>query len=85
MNSTDGDYKKGLPLLADRDLVTDFGDKNYPNSPNLPVQNLKPIFCRYGADRNGAGTSPVVFADGHVKAYSANGLNSFGTVVWRFR
>ncbi|MCO5297508.1 MAG: prepilin-type N-terminal cleavage/methylation domain-containing protein [Fimbriimonadaceae bacterium] len=84
-NSPDGVYSKGLPLISDRDLVTEYGDKNYPNSPDLSPGQLKPIFCRYHTDRNGNGTSPIVFADGHVKAYSANALNAFGTVIWRFR
>ncbi|MBI5706585.1 MAG: prepilin-type N-terminal cleavage/methylation domain-containing protein [Armatimonadetes bacterium] len=85
MNSPDGDYLKGLPLISDRDLVVDPNDKNYPNSPNLPVRELKPIFCRYGADKQGHGTSPIVFADGHVKVFTADGLNKFGAVIWRFR
>jgi len=84
-NSPDGDYLKGLPLISDRNLVTDAGDPNYPNSPSFTPGALKPIFCRYGADRKGSGTTPVVFADGHTKVYSANALNGFGTVVWRFR
>lgn len=85
LDSPDGVDTKGLPMISDRDLVTEFGDKNYPNSPNLTPGLLKPIYCRYNSDRNGGGTSPIVFADGHVKAYSANALNAFGTVIWRFR
>ncbi len=85
MNSPDGDYKKGLPMISDRNLITDAGDKNYPNSPSLSAGALKAIFARYQANKQGSGTTPVVFADGHVKAYSANALNAFGTVVWRFR
>lgn len=85
LNSPDGDYAKGLPLISDRNLVTDSGDPRYPNSPSFTPGALKPIFCRYGADRQGNGTTPVVFADGHTKVYSANALNGFGTVIWRFR
>lgn len=85
LNSPDGDYAKGLPLISDRDLVVETGDRNYPTSPTFSAGALKPIYCRYGADKNGNGTSPVVFADGHTKVYTANGLNSFGAVIWRFR
>lgn len=85
LNSPDGDYRKGLPMISDRDLVDETGDKNYPNSPSLSPGQLKPIFCRYMRDGNGKGTTPVIFADGHTKSYSADALNAFGTVIWRFR
>ena len=85
MDSPDGDYYKGLPLVSDRNLVTEFGDPNYPNSPNLSPGALKPIYCRYFSDHKNNGTAPVIFADGHTKSYSANALNQFGTVIWRFR
>jgi hypothetical protein len=85
LNSPDGDYYKGLPLISDRDLVVEFGDPRYPNSPNLAAGALKPIYCRYFKDGANDGTSPVIFADGHTKSYSANSLNAFGTVIWRFR
>lgn len=85
LNSPDGDYFKGLPLISDKNLITDASDKNYPNSPSRSAGVLKPVFARYMADGNGNGTTPVVFADGHTKSYSANSLNSFGTVIWRFR
>lgn len=85
MNSPDGDYLKGLPLISDRDLVIDANDKNYPNTPSRSAGALKPIFCRYGSDKQGHGTSPIVFADGHVKVFTADGLNKFGAVIWRFR
>ena len=85
LNDPGGEYKKGLPMISDRDLVTDAADKNYPNSPSLSAGALKPIFGRYQADKQGKGSTPVVFADGHTKSYSANALNAFGTVIWRFR
>jgi type II secretory pathway pseudopilin PulG len=85
LNSPDGDYKKGLPMISDRNLVEETGDKNYPNSPSLSPGQLKPIFARYLRDGNNNGSTPVIFADGHTKAYSASSLNSFGTVIWRFR
>jgi prepilin-type N-terminal cleavage/methylation domain-containing protein len=85
MDSPDGDYSKGLPMISDRNLVTEFGDVNYPNSPNLSPGALKPIYCRYFKGNDNTGTAPIIFADGHTKPYSANALNTFGTVVWRFR
>jgi prepilin-type N-terminal cleavage/methylation domain-containing protein len=84
-NSPDGDYAKGLPMASDRNLITDPTDKNYPNSPSLSPGALKPIFARYMADGNGNGSTPIVFADGHCKSFSANGINNFGAVIWRFR
>ncbi|MEA2554550.1 MAG: hypothetical protein QOJ65_2726 [Fimbriimonadaceae bacterium] len=75
-NSPDGDYSKGLPLIADFNLCT--------GSPLSPGE-LKPINAIYGSDRKGHGMTPVIFADGHAKSYSANALNAFGTVIWRFR
>jgi prepilin-type N-terminal cleavage/methylation domain-containing protein len=84
-NSPDNDYKKGLPLISDRNLVTERGDARYPNSPDLSPGRLKPIFARYQSDKKGNGVTPVVFADGHTKAFSANALNDFGKVIWRFR
>lgn len=83
--SPDGVYDKGLPMISDRDLVVEFGDRLYPNSPNLAAGALKPIYARYMRDGKGIGTTPVVFADGHTKSYSANALNVHGTVIWRFR
>lgn len=85
LNSPDGDYRKGLPMIADRDLVTQTGDANYPGSPSLSAGRLKPIFARFGADGTNNGRTPVIFADGHTKVYSARQLNTFGTVIWRFR
>jgi prepilin-type N-terminal cleavage/methylation domain-containing protein len=85
MDSPDGVYEKGLPMASDRNLVTEFGDANYPNSPSLSPGALKPIYCRYFSDRENNGTTPVIFADGHTKSYSANAINAFGTVIWRFR
>jgi prepilin-type N-terminal cleavage/methylation domain-containing protein len=85
LNSPDSDYSKGLPMIADRDLVTQTGDVNYPTSPSLSPGRLKPIYARYGATGTNDGRTPVVFADGHTKVYSAKQLNTFGTVIWRFR
>jgi prepilin-type N-terminal cleavage/methylation domain-containing protein/prepilin-type processing-associated H-X9-DG protein len=85
LNSPDGVYEKGLPMISDRDLVVEAGDVNYPNSPTLAAGALKPIRAPFGADRRNSGRTPVVFADGHAKVYSAKALNGFGTVIWRFR
>lgn len=82
-NSPDGDYSKGLPLIADVNLVTTIYKGN--NYTGLSAGALKPIYCRYGSTGRGEGTSPIIFADGHAKALSANALNSFGKVIWRFR
>ncbi|HEY0867037.1 MAG TPA: prepilin-type N-terminal cleavage/methylation domain-containing protein [Fimbriimonas sp.] len=82
-NSPDGDPMKGLPLIGDVNLCRmpykgqDFRSLN-PGA-------LKPIYARYGGNGSGQGTSPVIFADGHAKSYSANAMSSFGTIVWRFR
>ncbi len=75
-NSPDGDQKKGLPLIADVNIC--------PTSP-LTAAELKPIFAKYSATGRGDGSSPIIFADGHAKAFSANKMNAFGTVTWRFR
>jgi prepilin-type N-terminal cleavage/methylation domain-containing protein len=81
--SPDGDYKKGLPLIADVNLCTTvyMGNDYTGRSPG----ELKPVFARYNSTSRGEGSSPVVFADGHCKVYSANAMNSFGKIIWRFR
>jgi prepilin-type processing-associated H-X9-DG protein len=84
-NSPDNDYYKGLPMISDRDLIKETGDVNYPTSPSLAAGALKPIYARYMADKQGNGSSPIVFADGHAKSYSAKSMNAFGTIIWRFR
>jgi len=85
LNSPDGDYYKGLPKIADRDLVVEFGDVNYPNSPNDSAGLNKPIFARYRANKDNTGVSPLIFADGHCKVVSAKAMNVFGNYIWRFR
>jgi prepilin-type N-terminal cleavage/methylation domain-containing protein len=82
-NSPDGDYLKGLPLIADVNLVkTPYKGQDYTA---LSPGELKPIYARYGGNGSGQGSTPVIFADGHAKSYSANAMNSFGTIIWRFR
>ena len=85
LNDPGGLYIKGLPMISDKNLVTDATDKRYPNSPSLAPGALKPIWARYGVDGNGAGRSPIIFGDTHARVMSANSMNSFGNVVWRFR
>jgi len=82
-NDPGGDYAKGLPLVADVNLVTTpYKGNNYTG---LAAGALKPIYAKFGGNGTGDGTTPVIFADGHAKAFSANSLNSFGKVIWRFR
>lgn len=85
MNSPDGDYLKGLPMISDRDLVVESGDQNYPNSPSLGAGALKPIYARIGSDKQNGGRTPIIFADGHAKVHNAKALNTFGNIIWRFR
>ncbi len=85
LNDPGGDYRKGLPMISDKNLVTDATDTRYPNSPSLSAGALKPIFARYMSDQRGNGRCPVIFADGHAKSHSANEMNVFGKIIWRFR
>ena len=85
LNSPDGDYYKGLPMISDRDLVVETGDVNYPTSPSNSAGALKPIYARYGSNKQNDGRCPVIFADGHAKSFSAKQMNTFGTIIWRFR
>lgn len=72
------DIKLSPPMAGDIDLVK--------ANQDLDADLLKPVFARYNATLNGDGTTPVAFADGSVKSYSANQINSdASTIVWRFR
>lgn len=89
-------YRNGLPLISDVNLCTtpgvlqagsacaSVGSGKYDCSA-LAAGALKPVYGRFRADGKGNGSTPVVFADGHAKVYSANSLNTFGKVIWRFR
>lgn len=88
-------YKYGLPLVSDVNLVTTQGKAN-PLTPCTPVGTkfdctgkaagaLKVIYGRFRATGQGDGMSPIIFADGHAKSFSSNALNSFGKIIWRFR
>jgi prepilin-type N-terminal cleavage/methylation domain-containing protein len=66
------------PLVSDRDLVKEMS--------TLPADALKPIYCRYMSTGNDEGFTPVVYADGHAKDYSAQSINDSGAgIIWRFR
>jgi len=72
---------QAVPLAADRDLVAVMG---VPPT-NLGPNELKPIIGRYGAGGE-AGSTPVVFADGHTKSVRAQSIATGGSgIVWRFR
>ncbi|MBL8047427.1 MAG: prepilin-type N-terminal cleavage/methylation domain-containing protein [Chthonomonas sp.] len=82
-STAEENYKYGLPLIADVNIVTTpYKGVNYTT---LSAGALKPIFARYGGNGQGDGQTPVIFADGHAKMYSANSLNQYGKVIWRFR
>lgn len=73
----EGDMKASPPLCADRDLV-----KEIP----LPAEVLEPVYARYVANGKGAGQTPVVFADGRAKNFSAAKIQGGKSgIVWRFR
>ncbi|MFZ4508429.1 MAG: type II secretion system protein [Fimbriimonas sp.] len=72
------DKRLSAPLTSDRDLVVELS--------NLAPGQLKPIYCRYGTTGKDDGTTPVIFADGHAKSYSAKSIIGFGSkIIWRFR
>ncbi len=89
-------YTNGLPLISDVNVCTtagpmpigtpctNVGSGMFNCSGNAPGA-LKPVFGRFSATKKGDGQTPVVFADGHAKSFSANSLNTFGKVIWRFR
>lgn len=76
-NDPGGVYKNGLPIIADYDYVA--------ANPALSPGAMKPIYARYGGDSKGNGMTPVIFADTHARMYSANYMNGFGKIIWRFR
>jgi prepilin-type N-terminal cleavage/methylation domain-containing protein/prepilin-type processing-associated H-X9-DG protein len=82
-NEPNGNYSLGLPLIADVNLCTT-PYKGVDYSGRTPGA-LKPVFARYGGDGSGNGQAPVIFADGHARAYSASRMAVFGEIIWRFR
>jgi prepilin-type N-terminal cleavage/methylation domain-containing protein/prepilin-type processing-associated H-X9-DG protein len=74
-NSTD--QRLSTPLVADRDLVA--------GSP-LPPSRLKPVYCRHFRNGQNGGRTNLVFADGHVKSYTAAsiiGQHNGANLIWR--
>lgn len=67
------------PLTSDRDLVKEL-------SSVLPAAAMKPIYARYLSTGRDTGETPMIFADGHAKCFSAAQINGKATgIVWRFR
>lgn len=67
------------PLCSDRDLVKELG-------PTLPADLIKPIYARYLSTGSDEGFTPIIFADGHAKEYSARQIhNPNGDILWRLR
>ncbi len=92
------DYKQGLPLIADVNIVKQSAiiplpvagcvaatPAGYSNCTGLFPAQLKPIYARYSRTGKNDGSSPIVFADSHAKSMTAASMNSFGKVIWRFR
>ena len=72
------DLEMAVPLASDRDLVEELS--------SLSPAQLKPIQCRYGVTRKDDGVTPVVFADGHTKVYTAKAIaTGASNIIWRFR
>lgn len=70
--------KLSPPLVSDRDLVKEM--------TNYPADALKPIYCRYMSTGQDEGFTPVVYADGHAKDYSAMRIQDGSSmIIWRFR
>ena len=66
------------PLVSDRDLVKE--------QPDLPAELLKPVYARYMSTGSDDGITPIIFADSHVKEFSAKAIASTdSTIIWRFR
>jgi prepilin-type N-terminal cleavage/methylation domain-containing protein len=66
------------PLVSDRDLVKE--------QPDLPAELLKPVYARYLSTGSDDGITPIIFADSHVKEFSAKAIaSSDSSIIWRFR
>lgn len=66
-----------VPLASDRDLVSEM---------NLEANDLKPILAPFGKTGRDQGTTPVIFADGHARSYSAQSIKTGASGIrWRFR
>jgi prepilin-type N-terminal cleavage/methylation domain len=74
------DPRLGTPLISDRDLVAEFNA--------LPPAQLKPVYARHYSTKQDTGRATIIFADGHVKTYSASALlaqDKGANLLWRFR
>jgi prepilin-type N-terminal cleavage/methylation domain-containing protein/prepilin-type processing-associated H-X9-DG protein len=72
------DLKQAVPLASDRDLVKEL-------TTHTPAQ-LKPVMGLYHQTGEDDGRSPIVFADGHAKSYTAKAIQTGGSgIIWRFR
>jgi prepilin-type N-terminal cleavage/methylation domain-containing protein/prepilin-type processing-associated H-X9-DG protein len=73
-----GNIAEWPPLVSEKDLVEELF--------TVPGDFLKPIQAVYSPDGQGNGSTPVVFADGHVKPYTANQIERGSTtILWRLR
>jgi prepilin-type N-terminal cleavage/methylation domain-containing protein len=71
--------KLSPPLVSDRDLVKEMAG-------TLGADAIKPVYCRYMSTGQDEGYTPVIFADGHAKDYSAKSIqDGSSSIVWRFR
>ena len=78
VNATD--IRLSTPLVGDVDLVA--------ANPAMSAGTLKPVYARHSRTGNGQGFANVILGDGHVKAYSANGILSQdqgASLIWRVR
>lgn len=70
--------EESAPLVSDRDLVKEL--------TVLPGDYIKAVYARYNANGDDQGNAPVLFADGHVKVYTAKAIQTGKTgILWRFR
>lgn len=78
---TNADPRLLTPLVADRDLVAEL-------FPSVPPGQLKPVYCRHKKDGRNNGLTQCIFADGHVRAYSAArilAMDRGANLIWRYR
>lgn len=78
VNATD--VRLSTPLVADVDLVA--------ANPSMGAGVLKPVYARHNRTGQGQGFATVMHGDGHVKAYSANGIlaqDKGANLIWRVR
>ncbi len=74
------DVRLSTPLISDNDLVA--------TNPSMSPGTLKPVYARHQRTGQGQGLAIVLHGDGHVKAYSANGLlaqDKGANLIWRVR